>query len=80
MLFGEIVGLRALQVHHADHPAAVFERHGHLRAGFRIHHDVARVLVDVPNHNGLAALGRRADNPFAAAHGTLVGHALVAPQ
>ncbi len=42
-----------LQVEHSDDFVFVNQRHGQLRAGLRIHHDVARVLADIRDQHRL---------------------------
>src|SRR6202012_1524128 len=45
MFFIEEAGARVLEIEHADDAALVKEGHDHLRAGFRIHFDIALIFA-----------------------------------
>ncbi len=80
MFLGEATRLRTFQVCDADHAIPVDQRHGQLRAGLRVHRDVARVLAGVRDQHGLAGSRCCPHNPLPETDTAFVGKALVLPQ
>ena len=64
LLFMEEGGAGVFQVENADDAALVKERNDQLRAGFRVHGEVARVFADVGNIDGAPLADRSADQAF----------------
>ena len=58
MVFGEVIAPRVLEVQHPDDRPFVDQRNAQLRLGLRVRHDVARVLADIRNQDGLLQLCR----------------------
>src|SRR5258706_5307572 len=64
VVLGEIIRLRALEIQHAHHAPLVNQGDRKFGSRFGIHHEVARILRDVRNTNGLPRRNRCADNAF----------------